>query len=127
MISLAGLVPDRDIAIEFVGIREGEKLHEDLFDDTEILETTEIPGIQLARSRVESIDRVRELRARIVSVGSCGDAAALVAMLREFLLEGLRSNSASIVAAARDEGLLHGSAEFGQDHRHEALYLRQAL
>lgn len=90
MISLAGFVPEKDIAIEFVGIRDGEKLHEELFDDDEMVERTCVPGILLARSQVQSLHRMRELRDRIVSVSSCGGAQTVVAMLRESLSEGLQ-------------------------------------
>jgi FlaA1/EpsC-like NDP-sugar epimerase len=87
MISLAGFVPEKDIAIEFVGIRDGEKLHEELFDDNETRETTDIPGIRLARSQVESLPRMRHLRDQILQSGSSGDTQAIVAMLRDFLAE----------------------------------------
>ena len=35
MITMSGLTPDRDIAIEFVGLRPGEKLYEELLTDEE--------------------------------------------------------------------------------------------
>ncbi|MBD3216715.1 MAG: NAD-dependent epimerase/dehydratase family protein [candidate division Zixibacteria bacterium] len=37
MITLAGLIPNEDIEIEFVGMRPGEKMHEELFLDEERL------------------------------------------------------------------------------------------
>ena len=40
MIRLSGLEPDRDIAIEVVGIRPGEKLDEDLFEEWETVAPT---------------------------------------------------------------------------------------
>jgi FlaA1/EpsC-like NDP-sugar epimerase len=87
MISLAGFVPEKDIAIEFVGIRDGEKLQEELFEDNETRETTDIPGIRLARSQVESLPRMRHLRDQILRSGSTGGAQPIVAMLRDFLAE----------------------------------------
>lgn len=44
MIRLAGLVPDKDISIEIVGIRPGEKLHEELFDANEQLAELQVAG-----------------------------------------------------------------------------------
>jgi FlaA1/EpsC-like NDP-sugar epimerase len=40
MIRLSGLEPDRDIAIEIVGVRPGEKLDEDLFEAWETVQPT---------------------------------------------------------------------------------------
>ncbi len=45
MIRLAGLRPDDDIAIEIVGIRPGERLHERLHDDAEVVQPTDHPSI----------------------------------------------------------------------------------
>ena len=52
MIRLAGKRPDRDVKIEFVGLRPGEKLHEELFHEQEPLVPTRAPGIRLAAPRV---------------------------------------------------------------------------
>ena len=51
MIRLAGLRPERDIAISFVGLRPGEKLHEALFHGDEAPIETANPALRLAAPR----------------------------------------------------------------------------
>ena len=51
MIRLAGLVPERDVHIEFIGLRPGEKLHEELFHDAEAAVPTANPALRLAAPR----------------------------------------------------------------------------
>lgn len=48
MIVLAGLVPAKDIDIVFTGLRPGEKLYEELFEDGERVEPTTHPKINRA-------------------------------------------------------------------------------
>src|SRR5438552_3882888 len=43
MILLSGKDPDRDVAIEFIGVRPGEKLHEELWADDETVSGTAHP------------------------------------------------------------------------------------
>ena len=51
MIRLAGLKPEKDIGIEYIGLRPGEKLYEELFHANEPLVPTEAAGIRLAAPR----------------------------------------------------------------------------
>ncbi|MCS7208368.1 MAG: polysaccharide biosynthesis protein [Fimbriimonadales bacterium] len=50
LIRLYGLVPGQDIQIVFTGARPGEKLHEQLFHDAEVLESTPNPKIKRVRN-----------------------------------------------------------------------------
>jgi FlaA1/EpsC-like NDP-sugar epimerase len=88
MITLAGFA-QKDIEIQFVGARDGEKLQEELFDDNEMRQTTNMPGILLARSKVRSLHRMHYLRACILQSSLSGDAQPSIAMMREFLAETL--------------------------------------
>ena len=49
MIRLSGREPDREIPIEFIGARAGEKLHEELWGEDEIVGETGHPKIHRAR------------------------------------------------------------------------------
>jgi FlaA1/EpsC-like NDP-sugar epimerase len=49
MIRLSGKEPDKDIPIEFIGVRAGEKLHEELWGENETVGETAHPKIHRAR------------------------------------------------------------------------------
>ena len=51
MIRLSGLEPGRDIPIEYIGLRPGEKLYEEIFHKSENLKGTSHPKLLLASSR----------------------------------------------------------------------------
>lgn len=60
MIVLSGLVPGKDIEIAYTGLRPGEKLYEELFEDSERVESTSHPKINRAVGGpvpVEELDR----------------------------------------------------------------------
>ena len=64
MIRLAGLVPDKDIAIEFVGIRAGEKLYEELLIEGEDVIDTSYEKIKICLGE-NGIDKVALSRTRL--------------------------------------------------------------
>lgn len=52
MIKLAGFTPGKDIEIVYTGLRPGERLHENLFDDSETLLKTSHNDLMIARPQV---------------------------------------------------------------------------
>jgi len=87
MIRLAGRRPERDIAISYVGLRPGEKLHEALFHADEAPVPTGNPALRLAAPRTadyavlaRSIDELEE-QAR------AGNRARVLDLLRRLVPE----------------------------------------
>jgi FlaA1/EpsC-like NDP-sugar epimerase len=95
MIRLSGLEPDRDIAIEIVGRRPGEKLHEDLFNPYERPQPTPAEKILLAERDPVDPEWVEDAFDRMGLLVLEGDAAALAATVAELSREraaaGLRT------------------------------------
>ncbi len=56
MITLSGFSPERDIPIQIIGLRPGEKLHEGLFEVGEEVKQTQHDKIRLAKKRKVSVD-----------------------------------------------------------------------
>ena len=83
MIELSGLDPDRDIAIEVVGRRPGEKLHEELFNPYERPQPTPAEKILRAEREPRSPQVVDEMFDQIGLLVLEGDAAGLAAKVSE--------------------------------------------
>jgi FlaA1/EpsC-like NDP-sugar epimerase len=83
MIDLSGLDPDRDIDIEIVGRRPGEKLQEELFNSYERRRTTAAEKILLAEREPLAVEAVESMFAEIGLLVLEGDAAGLAAKVSE--------------------------------------------
>jgi len=82
LIRSSGLVPDKDIKITFVGLRPGEKLHEELVAADEKVEPTEVDKILKIRSsghidQASLIDRILAMEKLAIA----GRAESLIKML----------------------------------------------
>ena len=91
---LAGRDPE-SVPIEYIGLRPGEKLHEQLFYASEVTEPTAHPKVMRAR---DAATLTPELRARLdalVAIGATGDHAAA----REALFATLAGVDAERLAA----------------------------
>jgi FlaA1/EpsC-like NDP-sugar epimerase len=59
MIKLSGLIPNQDIQIEFTGLRPGEKLYEELLNDTENTLPTHHDKIMIAKVRTYDFESIQ--------------------------------------------------------------------
>jgi FlaA1/EpsC-like NDP-sugar epimerase len=87
MIDLSGLDPDRDVDIEIVGRRPGEKLHEELYNSYERLRPTSAEKIMLAERTPMAVEAVESMFAEIGLLVLEGDAAGLAAKVSELSAE----------------------------------------
>jgi FlaA1/EpsC-like NDP-sugar epimerase len=83
MIELSGLDPGRDIDIEIVGRRAGEKINEELFNDYERPRPTSAEKILLAEREPLAFEAVESMFAEIGLLVLEGDAAGLAAKVSE--------------------------------------------
>jgi len=95
MIRISGLDPDRDIAIEIVGARPGEKFHEDLFNPYERPQPT--PAQKILRAEREPLDPawVEQTFTEITLFVLEDDAAALARRVGELETGRLHADSSA--------------------------------
>ena len=88
MIRLAGHVPGKDVAIEVVGPRPGEKLYEEIFHGGESLVSTVCAGILLAAPRSADItalsDAILQLKAQCSAFDTEGALKTIQELVPEF-------------------------------------------
>ena len=87
MIRLSGKEPDRDIEIDFIGVRPGEKLHEELWADEERpVPTSHAKILRSAGPAVDPVwleDEIAELDRLVEADDALGVVAKLGEMVRE--------------------------------------------
>lgn len=81
MIRLSGREPGRDVAIEFIGARPGEKLHEELWAAGEQAEPTSHPKIFRASAQTVDPTWLDEELAELSKLVESGDTLGLVSRL----------------------------------------------
>jgi FlaA1/EpsC-like NDP-sugar epimerase len=87
MIRLSGKEPDRDIAVEFTGVRPGEKLHEELWGDGETVGPTPHPKIlAVTRPPIDAVwldDELAELERLVTESDTLELVSRLATMMKE--------------------------------------------
>ena len=87
MISLSGLNPDTDIKIEFVGLRPGEKISEELHNKNEKIENTKNPKIFAFVSAPISFESAEAIAAEIRAAIGAKSPEELKDFIRKFVPE----------------------------------------
>ena len=87
MIKLSGLEPDIDIQIDIIGLREGEKLYEELLNDKENTLPTYHKKILIADVRKVSYESISMRIATLLSITNQKDEHKIVEIMKQMVPE----------------------------------------
>lgn len=93
MIKLSGLTLGKDIQIEITGLRPGEKLYEELLNDSENNLPTYHPKIKIANTKEYETSYVEEEFAKLLSTYQSEDHLQLVSQIKSMVKEYVSNNS----------------------------------
>ena len=93
MIKLAGFVPEKDIKIEIVGLRPGEKLYEELLNDTSKTIPTHHAKIMIAEEIQEEFEGLHTDIDELISIANSFANDAIVAKMKKIVPEFKSMNS----------------------------------
>ena len=93
MIELAGFVPDKDIKIEYTGLRPGEKLYEEVLSNAENTLPTSHDRIRIAKVRDYDYNEARDYADRLEELARKVDIPAMVRLMKEVVPEFKSRNS----------------------------------
>lgn len=87
MIKLSGLEENKDISIKFVGLREGEKLYEELLNDEENTIPTHHKKIMIAKVRMYQYAEVSSRIEEIISFANSHKDLEMVGLIKQLVPE----------------------------------------
>ena len=93
MIRLSGLEVDKDIAIVFTGLRPGEKLYEELLNDSETSIPTHHSKITIARVREYEFSAIENMIQEVIPLVEMGSVEDIVKILKVVIPEFKSNNS----------------------------------
>lgn len=93
MIKLSGMIPNKDIAIEFSGLRPGEKLYEELLNDLENTLPTHHNKIMVARVREYDFSDVEQQIDHLMQLASKQNEREIVVFMKSMVPEFRSKNS----------------------------------
>jgi FlaA1/EpsC-like NDP-sugar epimerase len=93
MIKLAGFLPDKEIKIEVVGLRPGEKLYEELLNDTSTTMPTHHSKIMIAQEIQEEYEKLQAEVAHLILIAESHSNQEMVAQMKRIVPEFKSMNS----------------------------------
>ena len=93
MIRLAGYIPDRDIKIKIVGLRPGEKLYEELLNDTSKTLPTYHDKIMIAQEIQDEFSDLHVSIEELIGISAFFDNDDIVAKMKKIVPEFISMNS----------------------------------
>jgi FlaA1/EpsC-like NDP-sugar epimerase len=93
MIKLAGFIPDKDIKIEIVGLRPGEKLYEELLNDTSKTIPTHHEKIMIAEEIQDEFENLHNEISELIGIANFFNNDDIVAKMKTIVPEFISMNS----------------------------------
>jgi FlaA1/EpsC-like NDP-sugar epimerase len=93
MIKLAGFIPEVDIKIDVVGLRPGEKLYEELLNDTAKTIPTHHDKIMIAQEKEEEFEELHQDIIELITGSDVFDNTTIVSRMKKIVPEFKSMNS----------------------------------
>lgn len=93
MITLAGFVPDRDIMVEYSGLRPGEKLYEEVLSNTENTDPTSHDRIRIAKVREYDHSHAKDVMTELERLSMIVEIPEMVKLMKRTVPEFISKNS----------------------------------
>lgn len=93
MVELAGLTLDKDIKIEYTGLRPGEKLYEEVLSNAENTEATDHDRIRIAKVREYDYEEANRITNELESLARAVDIPTMVRLMKRTVPEFKSKNS----------------------------------
>jgi len=93
MIKLSGYIPEVDIKIEYIGLRPGEKLYEELLSDNATTVPTHHSKIMISKDPTISFNEIEVLSKKIIISALKRDKLQVVRILKTIVPEFISNNS----------------------------------
>ena len=93
MITLAGFVPNKDIMIEYTGLRPGEKLYEEVLSNKENTDPTSHDRIRIAKVREYEHEKAKDVMTELERLSIVVEIPEMVKLMKATVPEFISKNS----------------------------------